>query len=105
MGYLKGRFCSLCGLQQQIDDAVDHARAVAWIKACLVLHTLVFEIENGNEDPDYVQELVDEGIDPDLGTLDNELEAKAVCETRGQGKRTELKEKLFEYLDEENNLY
>lgn len=105
MGYLKGRFCSLCGLQQQIDDVVDHARAVAWIKACLVLHTLVFEIENGNEDPDYVQELVDEGIDPDLGTLDNELEAKVVRETRGQGKRTELKEKLFEYLDEENNLY
>ena len=105
MGYLKGRFCSLRGLRQQIDDAVDHACAVAWIKTCLVLHTLIFEIENGNEDPDYVQELVDEGIDPDLGTLENELEAEAVRETRGQRKRTELKEKLFEYLDEENHKY
>ena len=83
MGYLKGCFCSLHGLQQQIDDAVDHAHAVAWIKTCLVLHTLIFEIENGNEHPDYVQELVDKGIDPDLGTLENELEAEAVCETRG----------------------
>ena len=79
---------------------MDHAHAVAWIKTCLVLHTLIFEIENGNKDPDYVQELVDEGI-----TLENELKAEAVRETRGQRKQTELKEKLFEYLDKENHIY
>ncbi|KAF8151555.1 hypothetical protein B0H34DRAFT_616153, partial [Crassisporium funariophilum] len=45
MGYIKGRVCSLRGLRQQIDDVVDHVRAVAWIKACIVLHTLVFIIK------------------------------------------------------------
>ncbi|KJA13569.1 hypothetical protein HYPSUDRAFT_119452, partial [Hypholoma sublateritium FD-334 SS-4] len=45
MGYFKGRFCSMRGLRQQIDDARDHERAVAWIKACIVIHTLIFFIE------------------------------------------------------------
>ncbi|KAJ7616875.1 hypothetical protein B0H17DRAFT_876951, partial [Mycena rosella] len=41
MGYIKGRFCSLRGLRQQIDDSVDHERALAWVKTCVVIHTLV----------------------------------------------------------------
>ena len=44
MGYIKGHFCSLQGLRQQIDDAVDHEHAVACIKACIVIHTLIFLI-------------------------------------------------------------
>ena len=86
MGYLKGCFCSLRRLRQQIDDAVDHARAVAWIKTCLVLHTLIFEIENGNEDPDYVQELVDKGIDPDLGNWN--MSSKLRRYVRQEGKES-----------------
>ncbi|KJA13254.1 hypothetical protein HYPSUDRAFT_115878, partial [Hypholoma sublateritium FD-334 SS-4] len=45
MGYIKGWFCSLQGLRQQIDTAQDHQCAIAWIKTCIVLHTLVFFIE------------------------------------------------------------
>ncbi|KAF8579124.1 hypothetical protein K439DRAFT_1360336 [Ramaria rubella] len=41
VGYLKGRFSSLKGLWQQIDDEVDHRRAVEWICACIVIHTLI----------------------------------------------------------------
>jgi hypothetical protein len=61
MGYIKGRFCSLRGLRQQIDTAQDHQRAIAWIKACIVLHTLIFHIEHGEEDPDYVERLIQRG--------------------------------------------
>ena len=53
----------------QIDNVVDHVCAVAWIKTFHVLHTLIFEIENGNKGPDYVQELMDEGSDPNLKTF------------------------------------
>lgn len=31
MGYIKGRFPSLRELQEQIDNAVDHERALAWV--------------------------------------------------------------------------
>ena len=50
MGYLKGCFQSLKGLQQQIKNQTDHLRAVEWIRACIVIHTLIHEIEYGNED-------------------------------------------------------
>ena len=81
MGYIKGRFCSLRGLRQQIDDAVDHERAIAWIKACIVIHTLIFRIEHGQEDPLFVQELVQAGSDPSLYNIDDDLAAEAVRET------------------------
>ncbi|KAK7022516.1 hypothetical protein R3P38DRAFT_2474392, partial [Favolaschia claudopus] len=61
MGYLKGRFCSLRGLRQQIDNSIDHERALAWVKACLVIHTLISFIESGEEDWEFVDELVQEG--------------------------------------------
>ncbi|KAF8577493.1 hypothetical protein K439DRAFT_1282785, partial [Ramaria rubella] len=41
VGYLKGRFSSLNGLRQQIDDEVDHHQALEWIHACIVIHTLI----------------------------------------------------------------
>jgi hypothetical protein len=102
MGYFKGRFCSLRGLRQQIDDARDHERAVAWIKACIVIHTLIFFIEHGHEDWDYVAELVEEGTDPVVDVVgQTDLESEVVRETRGQRKREELKADLFMYLDED----
>lgn len=99
MGYIKGRFCSLRGLRQQIDDAVDHTRAIAWIKACIVIHTLVFLIENGQEDPEYLQELVELGREEEPYMFNiSDIEAEAVRETRGQQMRTYLKQKLFTFL-------
>ena len=58
MGYLKGRFSSLRGLRQQIDDATDHKRALAWVKTCVIIHTLVSFIEEGDEDGEFITELV-----------------------------------------------
>ena len=99
MGYIKGRFCSLRGLRQQIDTAQDHQRAITWIKACIILHTLIFFIENGNEDPEFVEHLVVRGnrhANPsDVGNVD-EFEAEAVRETRSQRKREELKDYILE---------
>jgi len=103
MGYIKGRFCSLRGLRQQIDNALDHERAVAWIKACIVIHTLIFLIEHGEEDPQFVLELIQEGgVDlqqPAEG--EDELAAEVARETQGQRKRERLKADLFEYLEPE----
>jgi len=101
MGYIKGRFCSLRGLRQQIDDAVDHERAIAWIKACIVIHTLIFRIERGQEDPLFVQELVEAGSDNPLYNLDDELAAEVIRETRGQRMREKLKKDLFDYLEDD----
>ena len=100
MGYIKGRFASLRGLRQQIDNELDHKRAIAWIKACIIIHTIVFIIENGDEDPDYVAELVEEGKEKDLLPIDNTIQAEAVRETRGKRMREELKAHLFAYLGE-----
>jgi hypothetical protein len=100
MGYIKGRFCSLHGLRHQIDDAVDHERAIAWIKACIVIHTLIFRIEHGQEDPLFVQELVEAGSDTPSYNIDDDLAAEVVRETRGQRMREKLKKDLFDYLED-----
>ncbi|KAJ7318333.1 hypothetical protein DFH08DRAFT_819940 [Mycena albidolilacea] len=62
MGYIKGRFASLRCLHQQIDNSVDHERALAWVKTCIVIHTLVGMVEAGNEDQDWMDELLQEGL-------------------------------------------
>ncbi|KAF7328200.1 DDE Tnp4 domain-containing protein [Mycena venus] len=56
VGYVKGRFSSLRGLRQQIDSSIAHERALAWVKACLVIHTLVGFIESGKEDEEFLEE-------------------------------------------------
>ena len=102
MGYLKGRFSSLRGLRQQIGDATDHKRALVWVKTCIIIHTLVSFIEEGDEDSDFMEELVREGTDvpgdvdirqADGGASDTQRE------TQGQLKRTLLKTALFESLE------
>ena len=58
MGYLKGHFSSLRGLHQQIGDAIDHKCALTWVKTCIVIHTLISFIEEGDEDNKFMDELV-----------------------------------------------
>ena len=58
MGYIKGRFSSLRGLRQQIGDVLDHKRALAWVKTCIIIHTLVSFVEEGDEDNEFMEELV-----------------------------------------------
>lgn len=100
MGYLKGRFSSLRGLRQQIDDATDHKRALAWVKTCVIIHTLVSFIEEGDEDGEFVTELVREGTDArgDVLRQANSEPSDTQRDTQGQRKRTELKRMLFEEL-------
>ena len=101
MGYLKGRFSSLRGLRQQIGDATDHKRALTWVKTCIIIHTIISFVEEGDEDGEFMDELVREGTDiPNdviLGQT-NMDQSDTVRETRGQRKRTELKTMLFNSL-------
>jgi len=100
MGYLKGRFSSLRGLCQQIDDATDHKRSLAWVKTCVIIHTLISFIEEGDEDGEFITELVREGTDAPGGVIleANSEPSDTQRETQGQRKRTELKRMLFESL-------
>ena len=101
MGYLKGRFSSLRGLRQQIGNATDHKRALAWVKTCIIIHTLVSFVEEGDEDNDFIDELVREGADePQAGDVigQDRDQSDTQQETQGQRKRTELKTMLFESL-------
>ena len=99
MGYLKGRFSSLRGLRQQIDDARDHKRALAWVKTCIVIHTLVSLVENGNEDGEFVAELVQEGTDAPGGvTRQADSAPDTQQETQGQQRRTDQKRVIFKSL-------
>jgi hypothetical protein len=98
VGYIKGRFPSFRGLRQQIDDSIAHERALAWIKACLVIHTLVGFIESGQEDEEFLDELVQEGLgdDPQEHVIEGRLDASSSRrQTRGEKKRMDLKRKLF----------
>ena len=101
MGYLKGRFSSLRGLRQQIGNATDHKRALAWVKTCIIIHTLVSFVEEGDEDNDFIDELVREGADePQAGDVigQDRDQSDTQRETQGQRKHTELKTMLFESL-------
>ncbi|PBK91240.1 hypothetical protein ARMGADRAFT_1046786 [Armillaria gallica] len=53
VSHLKGCFQSLKGLQQQIKSRDDHLYAVEWIRACLVIHTIIHEIEEFDFDSEY----------------------------------------------------
>ena len=102
MGYLKGRFSSLQGLRQQIGNATDHMRALAWVKTCIIIHTLVSFVEEGDEDNEFIDELVREGTDVrdvtvTVGQADRD-QSDTQRETQGQRKCTELKTMLFESL-------
>lgn len=99
MGYLKGHFQSLKGLRQQIKNETDHLRAVEWIRACIVIHTLIHEIEYGNEDSDadWEEEILAAGLSSDESSSsdDNRVAAEVRRESAGQRKRRKVKESLF----------
>ena len=88
MEYFKGRFCSLHGLHQQIDNAVDHECTLAWVKACIVIHTLVLLIEGGNEDLEFIKDLVWQGLgdSEDQRAQGTIIGQEAAQVTRGQQK-------------------
>jgi hypothetical protein len=104
MGYIQSRFCSLWGLQQQIDDIHDHGWALVWVKTYIVLHALISIIEEGDKDMEYVAELVQEGRDYEELHGTSRLECRdglsdAQQQVGGRAKRSQLKCILLEYLN------
>ncbi|KIJ27664.1 hypothetical protein M422DRAFT_190760 [Sphaerobolus stellatus SS14] len=102
MGFLKGRFQSLKGLRQQIKDQQDHCLAVEWIRTCLIIHTLIHDIEQSTNgrDPDFEEELIELGLEGTEEAEDAE-EGGAPAEedeahmTPGQKALNKLKRSLF----------
>ena len=100
MGYIKGRFCSLRGLRQQINNPQDHECTLIWVKTCIIIHTLVSIIEHGDEDGSFIAELVQEGTDANRSTVgSDDGVASDIHREGGQLKRTGLKNSLLEHLD------
>lgn len=100
MGFLKGRFQSLRGLRQQIKDERDHRLAVEWIRACLIIHTLIHDIEteSHNCDAEFNEELIQMGLDEEEVLDDGGVDARgqhAVRESEGQKWQKRLKRRLF----------
>ncbi len=105
MGYLKGCFASLHGLQQQIKNQHDHQLITFWILACLVLHNLIIEIEHGIDDSDpFYIEILQEGresptdLDLALGGSEGIGEIDTHASTPGQRKHAALCHALLHYL-------
>ncbi|KAF7300775.1 DDE Tnp4 domain-containing protein [Mycena kentingensis (nom. inval.)] len=101
VGYLKGRFSSLRGLRIRIDDQDSIGFATYWVIACMVVHNFAMVHERDiNMDTDTffleglraVQSERQQIEELDADARDVELE---IAEER----RTEIKQKLFEYLD------
>ncbi len=105
MGYLKGCFASLHGLQQQIKNQHDHQLITFWILACLVLHNLIIEIEHGIDDSDpFYIEILQEGkesltdLDLALGGSEGIGGIDMHASTPGQRKHATLCHALLHYL-------
>jgi hypothetical protein len=99
VGHLKGRFQSLKGLRQQIKSSEDHRKAVEWIRACLVIHTLIHHIEADSFDSDWQEELIEQG----LSSSSSESAASSSSDagtglrvTAGERKRRAIKKDLFD---------
>ena len=69
-------------------------------ETCIIIHTLISFIEEGDEDNKFMDELVQEGADTPgdvMGQADGD-QSDTQQETQGQRKHTELKDLLFESL-------
>lgn len=101
VGFLKGRFQSLRGLCQQIKNEKDHLRALEWVRACLVIHTLIHDIESETNtlDAQWEEELIAAGIPSDSEDSGNEgpavISRTRQRETAGQRKRRKVKDSLY----------
>jgi hypothetical protein len=72
------------------------------VKTCTIIHTLISFIEHANEDREFIGELMHEGADtsPNFIRLDSDGPSDILQDTLGQCKGTQLKDLLFESLDE-----
>lgn len=88
------------GFRQQINNSINHECALAWIKACIVIHTLVILIENGDEDREFIEDLVRQGLTDSADQLaqGTMIGWEAAQVTKTQQKRVQLKAALFKAL-------
>ena len=71
------------------------------MKTCIIIHTLVSFVEEGDEDNDFIDELVREGAElADVQVIGQDRDqSDTQRETQGQRKCAELKMMLFESLN------
>lgn len=102
MGYLKGWWPSLRGLNQQIGDVCAHQLACTWVMCCIILHNLIICFEQGiNESDPWYEAILAEGWGAELEEVDlddaidtDEPGIEGVNESPGQQKCRELREAL-----------
>jgi hypothetical protein len=104
VGYIKGRFQSLRGLQQLINSPRDYALALAWVRTCIIIHTLTAQYEEAGEEADF-WEWVNDGLvnqphegddcEPVSGFTWGNGEVAVLGESPGQRKRHHVQEALF----------
>jgi len=84
-------------LRQQIKNAQDHEHALVWIRTCIVIHTMIHEIETEDFDEEWNEELILDGLSSDeLSSSDaDRVAAQIRRESQGQRKRRKVKEDLF----------
>jgi G3E family GTPase len=104
MGFLKGQFQSLKGLQQQINCEKDLMLALAWVRTCLIIHSLAAQFEVVEEEDDFWDWIhlgLDEQEDPVEevnGFIWSHQQQHVVGESEGQQKRQLIQEALFDAL-------
>jgi hypothetical protein len=84
-------------LRQQIKNMQDHERALAWIRTCIIIHTMIHEIETEDFDKEWDDELILDGLSSDELSSSDEVRVAAQTrrESQGQRKRRKLKADLF----------
>ena len=85
------------GLHQQIKNETDHLRAIEWIRTCIIIHTLVHDIEYGEEDSDWEEDAIADGLTSGSSSSDDDRVPGSTVrrESAGQRKRRKVKESLF----------
>ncbi|KAF8581346.1 hypothetical protein K439DRAFT_1654083 [Ramaria rubella] len=103
VGYLKGRWSSLCGLHLQINKPKDVHFASLWITCCIMLHNLAIQVEAGMdlEADEFYQKGValselTQGDDNETKRQQEVAHDVALLEARLT--REQLKKGLFAYL-------
>lgn len=112
VGFLKGRWSSLCGLRVRIDSVQDKSFATLWVISCIHLHNFALMHEQGMDmeaDQFYITgvQLMEEErvavenwqnmLAEQLFTVEDDDEVVSLLE--GRLKREMLKEALFSHLD------
>ena len=96
MGALKGRFQCLRGLRVSINTPEAHFKATHWIKAAIILHNLIIDVEGEVSGAHFSAVHTNIEEEEDSGVHDEELEI-GEGEDEGEAKRKRLVAELLAY--------